>query len=433
MSKFVPLFLCAGLAGGSAAAGSAADGATDIVRTMNALDETDFLAVRVLAFEAGQLDTLAQVLKHADPAVRDSWLARVPEATRGRYEERMQKLSPVDPKEVASAATTIAALLNGPQLILQRAQLLASQGKPREAAEACEKAFEAGGGGRLDYYNAACSWALAGDAGAAFRNLNRAVDAGWISVADMEKDEDLKGLHSDKRWKDLLARANHNRDSVLAGLPEKHPEGTLVKLPEPARDGTVSIEKCLAGRRSVRQYASGSLTLAQVSQLLWAAYGVTQPVPGRPELHGGLKTAPSAGALFPLELYVVAGDVTGLAPGVYLYRPETHDLVMVVAGDKRPALFEAAGSRARDAPASIVYSAVFSRNTDKYGDRGRERYVCMDLGHSAENVYLQCGSLGLGTCAIGAFMDDDVRLVMRMTRNEEPLYIMPVGRLPESK
>ena len=101
------------------------------------------------------------------------------------------------------------------------------------------------------------------------------------------------------------------------------------------------------------------------------------------------------------------------------------------AGDKRPALFSAAASQTcvRDAPASLIYSAVFSRNTDKYGTRGRERYVCMDLGHSAENVCLQCGSLGLGTCTIGAFLDDDVKLTVRMTKPEEPLYIMPVGRL----
>jgi SagB-type dehydrogenase family enzyme len=206
-----------------------------------------------------------------------------------------------------------------------------------------------------------------------------------------------------------------------------------VKLPAPALDGSVSAEKCLAQRRSVRTYADQPLTLAEVSQLLWAAYGITKPVPDLPQLRGGIRTAPSAGALYPLELYVVAGNVTGLAPGVYRYRPETHDLILVLAGDRRPALFGAATSQTcvRDAPALIVYSAVFSRNTNKYGPRGRERYVCMDLGHSAENVYLQCGTLGLGTCAIGAFADDKLKSAMRMPKDEEPLYIMPVGRLPQ--
>jgi SagB-type dehydrogenase family enzyme len=211
--------------------------------------------------------------------------------------------------------------------------------------------------------------------------------------------------------------------------------GRVVKLPPPLLDGAVSVEKCLAQRRSVRQYADAPLTLADISQLLWAAYGITKPVPNLPQLRGGMRTAPSAGALFPLELNVVAGNVAELAPGVYRYRSETHDLVLVAAGDKRPALSHAALSQTciRDAPASIVYSAVFSRNTGKYGDRGRRRYVCMDLGHSAENVYLQCGSMGLGTCAIGAFTDDAVKLVARLTEEEEPLYIMPVGHLPQKK
>ena len=205
----------------------------------------------------------------------------------------------------------------------------------------------------------------------------------------------------------------------------------VVKLPPPTLDGSTSVENCLAQRRSVRQYASDPLTLADISQLLWAAYGVTKPVPNLPQLRGGVRTAPSAGALYPLELYVVAGNVNELAPGVYRYRSEAHDLVLLATGDKRPALFHAAASQTcvRDAPVSIVYSAVFSRNTGKYGDRGRQRYVCMDLGHSAENVCLQCGSIGLGTCAIGAFYDDAVKLVVRMSKEEEPLYIMPVGRL----
>jgi len=200
-------------------------------------------------------------------------------------------------------------------------------------------------------------------------------------------------------------------------------------------DGSMSVEKCLAQRRSVRRYAEQPLTLAEASQLLWAAYGITKPVPDMPQLRGGVRTAPSAGALYPLELYIMASNVNGLVPGVYRYRPATHDLLFVAAGDKRHALFEAAGGQAsvKSAPASIVYSAVFSRTTGKYGTRGRERYVCMDLGHSAENVYLQCASLGLGTCAIGAFDDDKLKSVVLMPKAETPLYIMPFGHLPDAK
>ncbi len=208
-----------------------------------------------------------------------------------------------------------------------------------------------------------------------------------------------------------------------------------VKLPPPALDGSVSVEKCLARRRSIRRYSTRPLELADVSQLLWAAYGVTEPMPNVRGVRGGLKTAPSAGGLYPLDLYVVAGNVTALDPGIYHYRPETHDLVLVQGGDRRKALAQAALGQTmiRDAPASLVYSAVFSRTTGKYGTRGRQRYVCMDLGHSAENVYLQCGSLGLGTCAVGAFDDAGVRKVVPITDAEEPLYIMPVGHLPAAK
>lgn len=209
----------------------------------------------------------------------------------------------------------------------------------------------------------------------------------------------------------------------------------VVKLPPPVLDGSVSVEKCLARRRSVRRYSTDPLKLAEVSQLLWAAYGVTRPLPEAPSLRGGLRTAPSAGALYPLELYLVAGTVTGLEPGIYRYRPETHDLALTKAGDQRKPLARAAleQTMVQDAPASLVYSAVFSRTTDRYGNRGRERYVCMDLGHSAENVYLQCGALGLGTCAIGAFYDDDLKLAIGLTKPEEPLYVMPVGRLPDTE
>jgi SagB-type dehydrogenase family enzyme len=431
MRQILPFFLALSVA--AAAPDSFPDNATGLVRVMNALDTIDFIGIRMVAAEADRLDTLALVLQSAAPAAGDSWLARLPAANRDRYEQRLQKLGPAGSEQVAAAVAATGALLKSPKLMLQRAQALAMQERPREAAEAGEQAFRLGAGNRFDYYIVACQWALAGDANAAFRNLDLAAGAGWTDAKTLAEDTDLKNLHPDKRWAALTARIGRTRDSLMATLPDSHPATTVVKLPEPSRDGKVSVEKALAERRSVRKHTAEPLTLAEISQLLWAAYGVTQPIPNVPQLSGGLKTAPSAGGLYPLELYVVAGNVTSLEPGVYKYRPENHDLVQVENGDKRTALFDASAGQTwvRDAPASIVYSAVFSRNTDKYGPRGRERYVCMDLGHSAENVYLQCGSLGLGTCAIGAFLDDDVKLITRMTKPEEPLYIMPVGRLPK--
>ena len=212
-----------------------------------------------------------------------------------------------------------------------------------------------------------------------------------------------------------------------------HKAVATVELPKPVLTGEFSIEKVLHERRSVRKYTDEPLTLEEVSQLLWSAYGITYTREGLPEfIRGGFKTAPSAGARYPLEIYLVAGNVKGLLPGVYWYVPQGHVIHRLADGDVRSDLMAACLSQkfAGEAPASIVWSAVYERCTEKYGERGRDRYVCMDLGHSAQNVYLQCGSLGLGTCAIGAFTDEDLKKVIGMTEEEEPLYVMPVGRLP---
>jgi SagB-type dehydrogenase family enzyme len=203
-----------------------------------------------------------------------------------------------------------------------------------------------------------------------------------------------------------------------------------IKLPDPIVTGTMSVNEALLKRRSVREYKDTCLSLQEVSQMLWAAYGISDSV----SWNGyGLHTAPSAGALYPLELYLVAGNVSGLPAGIYKYHPKRHYLILVKLGDYRSDLCDAAYKQdmVKSAPADIVYSAVFSRNTDKYGDRGRERYVCMDLGHSGENVYLQATALDMGTCAIGAFTDKDVSKVIGMPDAEEPLYIMPFGKLIE--
>jgi len=199
-------------------------------------------------------------------------------------------------------------------------------------------------------------------------------------------------------------------------------------LPAPRTDGSMSVERALATRRSRRHFQNRAITTQQLSQILWAAYGVTYPIPNHPNLRGGLRTAPSAGAMYPLEIYVIVGNVEGLAPGVYRYISGEHKLVKTITGDIRNQLSDAAlGQRMiRDAPATVFFSAVFSRMTGRYGQRGR-RYVYMEIGHSAQNIYLQAEALGLGTCAIGAFTDNRVRHVLQLPANEEPLYIMPIG------
>lgn len=209
---------------------------------------------------------------------------------------------------------------------------------------------------------------------------------------------------------------------TVSGQPAPKGEPTI-RLPEPELRGKVSVEEALQQRRSVRRYKDKPLTLAEVSQLLWAAQGITNE-------NGGRRTAPSAGALYPLEVYLVAGNVTGLAAGVYRYSPRDHELVKLADGDRRAQLSKAALGQdpVRRGAIDIVFSAVYERVTRKYGRRG-VRYVHMEAGHAAQNVYLQAVSLGLGTVVIGAFDDNAVKRIVKMPdKRERPLYIMPVGR-----
>jgi len=195
----------------------------------------------------------------------------------------------------------------------------------------------------------------------------------------------------------------------------------LIRLPEPRYDSKVSVEHALFSRRSVRHYKNESLTLSEVSQLLWAAQGITAP--------RGYRTAPSAGALYPLEVYVVAGKVNNLDEGIYKYKYHDHIMVQTLAGDKRTELSRAAlnqGSIQR-APAVLLISAVYERVMRKYGERGI-RYVGMEAGHAAQNVCLQAIALGLCTVVIGAFRDNEVKLIANLPTDEEPTYFVPVGR-----
>lgn len=193
------------------------------------------------------------------------------------------------------------------------------------------------------------------------------------------------------------------------------------ELPEVRREGPVSVERALASRRSRRSYAEAPLSLAEVAQLLWAAQGVTGP--------DGLRSAPSAGALHPLEIHLVAGDVSDLGPGVYRYEPERHRLRLQVAGDLREALAEKALEQAwvAEAPALLVIAAAVHRTARKYGSRA-ERYALIEAGHAAQNVYLQAEALGLATVIVGAFEDEPLGRLLRLPSGEQPVALMPVGR-----
>lgn len=195
-----------------------------------------------------------------------------------------------------------------------------------------------------------------------------------------------------------------------------------IKLPKPQYDSNVSIEETLLKRRSIRSYKSEPLAMAEISQLLWSAQGVTN--------RKGFRTAPSAGALYPLEVYIAAGNVTDLDAGIYKYYPHRHEIVNTVKGDKRSELCRAGlgQSSIKNAPAVMVFCAVFERVTGRYGKRGIQ-YVHMEVGHAIQNVCLQAISLGLGSVIIGAFNDHDVKEVMNFEVDEHPLLILPVGKL----
>jgi len=198
-------------------------------------------------------------------------------------------------------------------------------------------------------------------------------------------------------------------------------EGVAVTLPRPRAEGEVSVERALALRRSVREFSDAPIGLDAVSQLLWAAQGITGPE--------GLRTAPSAGALYPLEVYLIAGAVSGLAAGIHHYDPQRHRIVPTVLEDVRAATLKAALEQRwiADAPAILVLAAVQERTARKYGARAA-RYVQMEVGHAAQNVYLQAAALGLGTCMVGAFHDEQLKEILQLPDEVEVLALMPVGR-----
>jgi SagB-type dehydrogenase family enzyme len=188
----------------------------------------------------------------------------------------------------------------------------------------------------------------------------------------------------------------------------------VIQLPEPASDGGMSVEAALAKRESVRHFTSVPLTLSQISQILWAAQGITRNWGGR--------TAPSAGALYPLELYLALPD------GFFHYIPHNHQLMHISDSNFIEDLAAVAlGQQCiRESSAVVVIAAVYKRIEQKYGRRG-ERYVKVEAGHAAQNILLQAVSQGIGALPVGAFYDEDVRKVLSLPSDHEPLYLIPLG------
>jgi SagB-type dehydrogenase family enzyme len=196
-------------------------------------------------------------------------------------------------------------------------------------------------------------------------------------------------------------------------------KGEIV-LPPPRYSSNISVEEAIFKRRSVREYQDKAVSLEQLAQILWAAQGITSEWGGR--------TAPSAGGTYPLEVYVVVRKVEKLEPGVYLYIPHTHSLATISKGNYSQKLMEASLNQkwVSDASFNLIIAADFSRTTQRYGERGI-RYVYLEAGHAAQNVYLQAVSLKLGCVVVGAFNDNLVKSYLELPANVQPIYIIPVG------
>ncbi len=191
-------------------------------------------------------------------------------------------------------------------------------------------------------------------------------------------------------------------------------DNDTISLPPVQLKGHVSVEEAMARRESVREFSPQAVTRDDFSQLLWAAQGITRPWGGR--------TAPSAGALYPLEIYVV------LPEGVFRYVTGKHQLVR---HDRRNVISELATAAlgqgcVRNAPAIIVITAVYARTERKYGPRA-ERYVKIEVGHAAQNILLEATARGLGAVTVGAFYDSRVKELLRLPEDHEPLYLIPIG------
>lgn len=197
----------------------------------------------------------------------------------------------------------------------------------------------------------------------------------------------------------------------------KEIENKLIELPKPRLKGEVSLEETLRARKSVRNFTEENLSLEQISQLLWATQGS-----GLDAITGATRTAPSAGALHPLEIYLVKKD------GVYHYELDKHALRKILVGDHRSDLSAAALGQTciEDATADVVITAIYERTAIKYGDRAT-RYVHIEAGHAAQNILLQTTALNLGAVPIGAFNDEEVQKVLSLPEDHKPLYIIPVG------
>jgi SagB-type dehydrogenase family enzyme len=199
---------------------------------------------------------------------------------------------------------------------------------------------------------------------------------------------------------------------------------STVDLPTPSYSGEKSLEEVIYSRKSVRDFSTEPLTIKEISQLLWAAGGKT--VDG---VSGATRSFPSAGGIYPLEIYLFTGEIDSIPAGVYRYIWEQHRIDRIISGDKRQELMQESRGQysALSAPAIFVITAHYEKTISRYGERGEERYVPIDMGACGQTIYLQAEALGLGTVILGSFTDEAVKKVLGVD-DETPLCIMPVGK-----
>lgn len=239
-------------------------------------------------------------------------------------------------------------------------------------------------------------------------------------VFSKERREILSGL---TQWFAVLWLTSSAHPRRAAAKVDRQHRQAVMKLPPPQTKGRITVEEALEQRRTVRAYQSRALKLSQLSQLLWAAQGLTGN-------SGYKRAAPSAGALYPMDVYAVLGQdsVAQMEAGVYRYEPQKHALSEIARQDVKDAVAKAALWQmwTAKAPVNLIITAEYSRVTGKYHKRG-ERYAMIEAGHIGQNIFLQAEALGLKAGIVGAFRDHALKRVLKIPPSHEPLMIMPVG------
>jgi SagB-type dehydrogenase family enzyme len=248
--------------------------------------------------------------------------------------------------------------------------------------------------------------------------------AGGLTAEDIAQDDVGQFYHQWSKPGYALALGTMFSWGLQPERYKTYYEATKVALPDPHGYRGLSLEEAIERRRSKRQYTTEPLSLEELSRLLHAASGITEP-------RRGFRAAPSAGALYPIETYVVVHNVTGLEPGLYHYAVAAHTLEQLRADDLRTKIIVAGIGQEMLGQAQVCFilSAIFQRTRWRYRER-TYRYVLLEAGHIGQNIYLAATSMGLGACAVGAFLDDDLNDLLGIDGEEEAaLYVIPVGKV----